>query len=202
MLNITTRISISTKSKGIIRQLKVGQDGVFTSASWNAIRNSVKNEISRKLFANQGLKCVYCERDLVGLGHEIDHFAHKGDYPQFAFIPINLFYSCRLCNSPDRKGQKNTIVIIMNNYNECSFSIVHPFIHNPNEEIVFSDPDRIYFDLMNCSQLGIDTINFFGWNDLLYTTIRSKILVNERSNPLSTQDERQLIQAAISYKKK
>lgn len=200
MLNITTRISISTASKVFIRKLKARQHGSFTSASWGMIRNSVKNEISGRLFANQGLKCVYCERYLLGLGHEIDHFAHKGVYPQFTFIPINLFYSCKLCNSPERKGQNNTIGNLLNNYNQCTFSIVHPFIHNPDVEIVFSDPDRIYFDVANCTQLGIDTITFFGWDDLLYSTIRSKILVNERLNPLATQDERQLIQDAISYK--
>lgn len=200
MLNINTRITISRASKGYINALKKRQHGSFTQASWSMIRNSVKNEISGRLFSNQGLKCVYCERYLIGLGHEIDHFAHKGDYPQFTFIPINLFYSCKLCNSPARKGQKNTIRIPANNYNICSFSIVHPYLHNPDIEIVFSDPDRIYFDKTSCTQLGRDTIDFFTWDDLLYTTIRSRILITERLNPLITQEERKLIQEAIAYK--
>lgn len=200
MLNINTRISLSSTSKSSIRVLKAIQRGNFTHASWDMIGKRVKNEISKRLFVNQGLKCVYCERYLIGLGHEIDHFAHKADYPQFTFIPVNLFYSCKFCNSPGRKGQKNTILNINSRYDRCTFSIVHPFYHNPEVEIVFSDADRIYFDRPNCSQLGQDTIDFFDWGDLLYSTIRSKILVNERLNPLTSVEEIQLIQESIAYK--
>jgi uncharacterized protein (TIGR02646 family) len=201
MLNITTRISISTASKGLIRALKAAQHGSFTQASWGRIDATVKNEISKRLFFNQGLRCVYCERYLIGLGHEIDHFAHKAHYPQFTFIPVNLFYSCKLCNSSSRKGQKNTIQNIHSTYNGCTFSIVHPYYHNPDNEIVFTDPDKIYFDRPNCSPLGRDTIDFFEWGDILYTTIRSRTLVTERLNPLTSREEIELIQEAIAYKK-
>lgn len=200
MLNITTRISLSRASRRFIQDLKVRQGGNFTTASWSRIRNVVKNEISGKLFLNQGLKCVYCERYLIGLGHEMDHFAHKGDYPQFTFIPVNIFYSCKFCNSPSRKGQKNTISNLMIQYNQCAFSIVHPFFANPDVEIVFSDQDRVYFDRNGCTKSGRDTIDFFSWDDLIYTTIRSKILINERLNPLTSKDEMKLIQEAIAYK--
>lgn len=200
MLNITTRISISRTSRAFIKRLKFKQNGKFTPKSWGMIRNSVKNEISQKLFANQGLKCVYCERYLIGLGHEIDHFAHKADYPEFTFIPLNLFYSCKLCNSAERKGQKNTISAPLAQYGQCTFSIVHPFFNDPSIEIIYTDPDKIYFDRSKCSQVGSDTIDFFEWDDLLYSTIRSRTLVNERLNPLTTEEEKQLIQLAISYK--
>lgn len=201
MLNITTRLTISRASSRYVRALKLRQNGNFTQTSWSLIRNSVKNEISGKLFANQGLKCVYCERYLIGLGHEIDHFAHKADYPQFTFTAVNLFYSCKLCNSPERKGQKNTIETLNDHYNNCTFSIVHPYYHNTDFEIIFTDQDRIYFDRINSTQLGNNTIDFFNWDDLLYTTIRSRTLVNERLNPLTSQEERELIQLSISYKK-
>jgi uncharacterized protein (TIGR02646 family) len=201
MLNITSRLSISRRSSRFISALKRRQNGSFTQASWGMIHNSVKNEISGNLFANQGLKCVYCERYLIGLGHEIDHFAHKGDYPQFSFTAVNLFYSCKLCNSLDRKGQKNTINVLNARYNQCAFLIVHPYYHDPSVEIIYTDPDRIYFDRVNSTQLGNDTIDFFNWEDLLYTTIRSRILVNERMNPLTSIVERELIQLSISYKK-
>lgn len=201
MLNITRRISVSRKSRAFINTLKARQKGRFTQKSWSMIRNSVKNEISKKLFANQGLRCVYCERYLIGLGHEIDHFAHKSDYPEFTFISLNLFYSCKLCNSAERKGQKNTINTHTKQYDQCSFSIVHPFYNDPSIEIIYTDADKIYYDRLRCSQLGNHTIDFFGWDDLLYSTIRSRTLVNERLNPLASQEERQLIQLAISYKK-
>jgi uncharacterized protein (TIGR02646 family) len=200
MLNITTRISLSKSSKRAIRKLRAQQHGNFTTDSWGMINNGVKNNISKRLFFNQGLKCVYCERYLVGSGHEIDHFAHKGNYPEFTFISVNLFYSCRFCNSPGRKGQKNTIRTLRQQYNHCTFIIVHPFFDNPNIEIVFTDPDRIYFDRNHCSQPGRDTIDFFGWDDLIYSIIRSRILINERLHPLTSEEEIQLIQQSIAYR--
>jgi uncharacterized protein (TIGR02646 family) len=181
--------------------LKKRQRGL-NQTSWGRIQKSVKNEISKKLFANQGLKCVYCERYLIGLGHEIDHFAHKADYSNFTFTPVNLFYSCKLCNSPERKGQKNTISNYVAQYQKCTFSIVHPYYHDPNIEIKYTDMDRIYFDRTKCSDIGNATIEFFGWDDLLYSTIRSRTLIYERLNPLTTERERKLIQLSISYKKK
>lgn len=200
MLNITTRICLSKKSKRLIRILKVKQKGNFTQASWTLIQSSVKNELSKKLFSNQGLKCVYCERYLIGLNHEIDHFAHKATYAQFTFTTVNLFYACGFCNSSGRKGQKNTIANMMPQYQLCTFSIAHPYFNIPDNEIFFSDPEKIYFDRPNCTPLGLATIDFFRWDDLLYTTIRAKILVNERLNPLASNDEIKLIQEAISYK--
>jgi uncharacterized protein (TIGR02646 family) len=200
MLNINTKITLSTESECYIQTLKSRQGGNFTQASWGMIRNSVKNEISGKLFANQGLKCVFCERYLIGLGHEMDHFAHKGDYPEFTFSPENIFYSCKSCNSPERKGQKNTIDVKKPVYNRCTFLIVHPFFNDPTIEIIFTDHDRIYFDRVKCTQLGKNTIDFFRWDDLLYSTIRSRTLINERLNPLTSQEEIALIQLSIAYK--
>lgn len=200
MLNITTSISLSSESEKLIQTHKSSQNNSFTQASWSRIVKSVKNEISEKLFGNQGLKCVYCERYLIGLGHEIDHFAHKGDYPEFTFSPENLFYSCKFCNSPERKGQKNTVATKNPQYNKCTFLIVHPFFDDPTIEIIFTDTDRIYFDRQKCTQHGKDTIDFFRWDDLLYSTIRARTLINERLNPLTSQEEKELIQLSISYK--
>lgn len=201
MLNITSRISISRGSSRFIRALKRLHKGSFTQKSWGSIRNSVKNEISSKLFANQGFKCVYCERYLIGLAPEIDHFAHKGDYPQFSFTAVNLFYSCKECNSAGRKGRNSTINVLNARYDNCTFLIVHPYYHDPTIEIIYTDTDRIYFDRDKSTKIGNDTIDFFNWEDLKYTTIRSWGLVNERMNPLTSKKERELIQLSISYKK-
>ena len=67
----------------------------------------------------------------------------------------------------------------MRNYNQCTFLIVHPFFDNPNLEIVFSDPDRVYFDRTNCTQKGKDTIDFFGWDDLNFNFFKKwkKIII-------------------------
>jgi uncharacterized protein (TIGR02646 family) len=200
MLNITTRISLTRSSKRLVKDLKFKQGGGFDSSSWGKIKRIVKHEMSGKLFLNQGLRCVYCERYLIALGHEMDHFAHKSDFPQFTFVPVNIFYSCSYCNSSSRKGQKSTISKLMFQYNQCEFSIIHPFYGNPDIEIIFSDADRVYFDRDSCTHLGKNTIDFFGWDDLMYTTIRAKSLTQERLKPLTLKGEMELIQEAISYK--
>jgi uncharacterized protein (TIGR02646 family) len=199
MINVTKTYILTQTSIDIIDEhRRINRD--FNSKSWSLIHKSVKNEISTKIFDNHGFKCIYCERDLIGLGNEMDHFAHKGDYPKFTFIPENIFYSCKFCNSTSRKGQKNTVKNENSLYNRCDFLIVHPFFDNPDNEIKFLDDDRIFFDRPNCSKLGRDTIDFFRWDDLVYTTIRSRTLINERLNPLTSTDEKILIQEAITYK--
>lgn len=200
MLSLNRSLYLSQKSKGIIKSLMLKQGGVLTKDSWSKVTKSVKNEISKKLFNIQGFRCAYCERYLTGLGPQIDHFAPVNHHPQFTFIPSNLFYSCYSCNSSKRKGQKNTVGVIKIYYKKCTFKIIHPLYHNFSAEISFSDKDNIFYDLASCTQLGIDTINFFGWDDLEYTNIRSITLIYERMNPLASQIELDLIQEAIAYK--
>ena len=200
MLNIQKRISLCKKSKRIIKKFWKKKQGVMDSNSWGGIDKSIKNEISTKLLNNQEFKCVYCERYLIGLGHEIDHFAHKADNPNYTFNPTNLFYSCRFCNSSSRKGQKNVVMAHSNFYNRCVFNIVHPYFNDVNAEIIFKDQDRIDYDWDNCTELGKNTITFFGFDDPIMTNIRARQLVFERLNPLTSDQQVLLIKASIAYK--
>jgi uncharacterized protein (TIGR02646 family) len=200
MLNITTRISFTKRSKRKINKFWKDKKGSLNTDSWSSIHRSVKNEVSYKLLFNQDFKCVYCERYLINLGHEIDHFAHKAVNSRFSFNPTNLFYACRACNSPARKGSYNIVMTYNNKYNDCEFCIIHPYFHNPDIEILFTDPDRVTFDWNNCSNRGKGTIVFFGFDDYTYTNIRSRQLVFERLNPLTPHDEFFLIQEAIAYR--
>ncbi len=200
MLNIQNRISFSKNSKKIIKKFTREINGALDAHSWSKIKKELKSEISRKLLANQNYKCVYCKRYLLGLGHEIDHFANKAHHPKFCFNPTNLFYSCHFCNSSSRKGSKNTVSIVSAFYRNCVFNIVHPYFNDVDNEIIYKDADKIYFDWASCTNLGRQTIVFFGYDDLEMTLIRSKTIVFERQNPLTTQEERKLIDLAISYK--
>ena len=199
MLNITNRISLSRKSRAHIKSYKNRIGGSLKSNSWDKIRNSVKNEFSSKLFKSHGFKCVYCERYLIGLNHQMDHFAHKAQYPQFTFTPLNIFYSCGFCNSTERKGQNNTVVTLNNKYDKCIFLIVHPYFNNYNAEVIYHDADRIYIDRNSCSVLGVNTIDFFRFDDDFYTLLRARTLLYERLNPLTSKQEKKLIQESISY---
>lgn len=199
MFNITQRISLSSKSKKLIRKLIRKKKGL-NSKSWDDIQNSVKNEISRKLLETHGPKCIYCERYFIGEKNEIDHFAHKGDYSQYTFITTNLFYACNYCNSMI-KNQRDTLRDLPNiNYRLNDFEIAHPYFHNTDIEIVFKDADRIYYDWDNCTDLGKRTITFWEWDEFIFTTIRSETLVRQRLNPLTSQQEEKLINKIIAYK--
>lgn len=199
MLNITSRISFSKSSKRFIRKFYKKNGKSFDSDSWSDINKKVKNDASKKLLLNQRLKCVYCERYLLALGHEIDHFAHKANYPEFSFIAVNLFYACSFCNG-DVKKQKNTISQSNIRYNLCTFKLVHPFFDNPNIEIRFLDPDRVYLDWNNSSLRGKITIQELEYDQTIMTNIRSRQLIWERLNPFTTAQENILIQEAIAYK--
>lgn len=200
MLNITTRISLTKRSRKLIKKNKLSSNNILHVDSWKDISKSVKNEISKRLYYNQGYKCVYCERYLTGLLPQIDHFAHKSRYPQFSFTSINLFYACGNCNSSAIKGQKNTIYRLNVRYDNCIFEIVHPFLDDVDIHIIYQDYDKIFFDWFNCSVKGKNTIRFFDFYGLQMTDIRARTLIYERLNPYTTGEERTLIQSAISYK--
>lgn len=200
MLNITSRITLTKKTKKSIKQYLKQNHGVLDATTWSKINRRIKNEISKRLFANQGYKCVYCSRYLTGLGPEIDHFANKATYPQFTFTLVNLFYSCNFCNSPEIKGSKPTIDNINPHYNLCTFKIIHPYYDNFENEVQYQDADKIYFDLNNCTQKAKDTISFFHFDELFMTSIKSRNLLYERLNPLTSDQEKELIMKSISYR--
>lgn len=199
MLNINTRISLSKKSKKRIKKFKK-KNGALTVDSWKRISKKVKNDISKKLLYNQNLRCAYCQRYLYDEVLQIDHFAPKTLNPEFTFTTNNLFYSCGFCNSTGIKGSKPTVNVLHNNYNQTTFLIVHPYIDNVDAEILYSDPDRITYDMAGCSQKGLDTISFFEFDKLPMTMFRANKLLYERRNPLTTADEKALIRECIAYK--
>lgn len=198
MLNITSRIKLSTKSKEKITKL-ISKKGL-SSKSWDKISKKVKNEISIKLLFNQGPKCVYCERYFIALTNEIDHFAHKGKYPEYTFLTTNLFYACNYCNSY-LKNQRNTIYGLPQlDYKKNFFAIVHPYYDNPENEIIFKDNDRVYIDWDRCSDIGKETVKFWNWDKTMMTTIRATTVLEQRLNPLTNYKEKILIQEIIAYK--
>ena len=200
MLNVNSRISLSRGSKKAIKHFYKRNGGKNAQGAWDKIKKSVKNEISKKLLYCHGIRCIYCEKYLDGVGHQIDHFLHKASYPQFTFTTVNLFYSCSFCNSSARKGEKPTMLIENSRYNNCSFSIVHPLYDNPDKEIKYKDVDRIDIDWDSCSQIGKDTIIFFGFDDLIMTNIRVKNSILSKQLPVQTEEEKKFILELIAYK--
>ncbi|MFM2225628.1 MAG: hypothetical protein RJA07_1830 [Bacteroidota bacterium] len=202
MININQRISLSKKSKRTIKKFLI-KNGQLSTSSWDEINKKVKNEISKKLLSTHFLNCAYCEGSLIIQGNQIDHFSPKSVTPEFSFNPTNLFYICGHCNSKARKGDKPTINSpVKKNYSENEFKIVHPYFDNTDNEIVFTDNDRIFFDWDTCSLKGIYTIWFFKWADPRMTQIRNMNAMIRKNSSNNSFNDKILINSIISYKNK
>lgn len=69
---------------------------------WDDVSAASKAEIRKSLEAMQGRKCAYCEGPLDSLGHHIEHFRRRHDFPHLTFDWSNLFWSC---DQPDSCGR-------------------------------------------------------------------------------------------------
>ncbi|MFA6277321.1 MAG: hypothetical protein WC622_11260 [Pedobacter sp.] len=108
----------------------------FTRDTWESYAaHDIRDLIGVQLRNFQNGKCCFCGLlyDETGRG-EIEHIAPKkarpNEYPEFSFSPQNLAMACQLCNSSTMKGQYNSIDIHNANYGNCTFKIVHPYLHN------------------------------------------------------------------------
>ena len=174
MLNLTEPIIYTATEEAHIARLLTERDqygNLLTgTASWakgDAATYGIKGRISSHTLAHQKCRCAYCESLLQQGEAEIEHIVHKGRHRDFVFEPENLVTACRRCNSTKIKGTKETIVPPEHvQYAQNSFLIVHPYLcANPDEEIVFTDETKTTFDKAACTQLGLDTIEFFHWDD-------------------------------------
>lgn len=128
MLNLNP-IELTLKQIEIIKSF-----GELKAEYWGKHKIRLKDAIRKELESNQNGECVYCGCKVHETG-DVEHIAHKAAYPQFLFTPKNLAFSCRLCNE-DIKGSKNTIDTLADQYDRCTFVIVHPYL----------DDVDIYFD--------------------------------------------------------
>jgi uncharacterized protein (TIGR02646 family) len=118
----------------------------FNREDWESNTNAIieiRTSINNQLRRYQQGKCCYCGLiyDETGRG-EIEHIAPKKgrirEYPEFSFHELNLAISCQLCNSSTMKGEYNPIINYNIQYQNCTFSIVHPYLHNHNDHYRWS----------------------------------------------------------------
>ncbi len=81
-------------------------------------------------------------------------------------------------------------------YKSNKFVIVHPYLDNANEHIIFDDDTRTTFDKDKCSQLGLATIAFFEWDSI---DARLKRL-NESPYRLTDEEVVEMIRTISTYK--
>lgn len=204
MLKLARLVRYNKRDRNHFLQLKRRFGGQFVVDAWNNQMEEtkrIKNKISLMLLYGQRLRCVYCEKSLIGIDKEIDHIAPKHLNPEFSFEALNLAYACGYCNGTSKKGGKPTANEAQPFYNQIQFLIVHPYLDDPEEHIVYQDDDRIYLDIERCTDKGRETINMFKFNEDEMITFRAKTLKLERDNPINDETLSRLVKETASYKK-
>lgn len=126
MLNLTEILELTKDQKEIIEGF-----GILTKEHWNKRERSLRVPIRDRLMRMQDNRCVYCDCPTDD-PEDVEHIAHKADYPQFVFTPENLAYCCKNCNQT-YKGDKDVIDTLGDKYEDCTFKIVHPYRDNVDE---------------------------------------------------------------------
>lgn len=201
LVKLNDKIRYPRASKKYLRKLKP-----FTGGEWDKKEEemkSLKRHIRTVLEKFQKNKCAYCGLPLNETsGSEIEHIAPKGGvvypkYTEFTFTPLNLVLSCHLCNSPAKKGRKDTILTLNTNYKMCNFSIVHPYFDDPVNHLEWV-PNGSDVLISFKTPKGEKSIEIFKLNDSAHNEARAKLLLYEYYK--TSPDIEELLTKALEYK--
>lgn len=126
-------------------------------------REIIKDRIKERLLDIQGPFCIYCgiHKEIIGT-LDREHIALKGSYPEFSFTKQNLVLACGYCNRSEKKHITNVISVYDENYQNCEFSIVHPYFDNIEEHIELTfENANISLSPRNGSVKGDNTLRLF-----------------------------------------
>lgn len=183
----------------------------FNGSQWSSKDNSIKFKVDAfkvslkaKLIKTQKNKCAYCGLTLEETSRiEIEHIAPKGGasrikHPEFMFTINNLVLSCNFCNSPSKKGFKETIDVKDADYNKCTFKIVHPYFDDPTQHYSWVENDFAIL-IQGNSPKGIRSIAMFQLDSSAQSIARAKQVIFENYSKASKNDVK-LVQKIINYK--
>lgn len=184
---ITYKPRIRKIVKKYIKNIPLLQGG-----EWDSLKNDpyiieFKKTLREQLEIYQEGQCAFCGLKLNETGRtEIEHIAPKGGakrprYAQYTFTIHNLVLACNLCNSPLKKGQKDTINNYdpnNKNYRAIEFNIFHPYFDNPIDHFKLS-ANGAKIIITPCSDKGKRTISVFDLNNEPHCEARAKALIYE-----------------------
>ncbi|MCS0674488.1 HNH endonuclease [Cytobacillus firmus] len=140
---------------------------------------SIKKHIKTLLINFQNNRCAYCGLPLSETSNiEIEHIAPKGKRPQFTFTPYNLALACRFCNGFEKKGTKETITTLKNNYKLCDFNIVHPYFDNPRDHFNWVPKGR-HILISHKTTKGKKSIEIFKLDSTPHNEARARLALYE-----------------------
>lgn len=184
MLNLNNPVSFTIDEQNHISNVlkPLGKKGW---SKGDCKTKKIKHKISVHTLYHQGCRCAYCERILEKGGVQIEHIAPKESNENFCYEPLNLVSSCSVCNAIANKGSKDTILAPKHgNYVNNNFTIVHPYLDDPDIHIKYQDPERILFDKALCTPKGLNTIDIFNWDTVNASTART-IIARSRNIPIN-----------------
>lgn len=131
---------------------------------WNQgkpLTKTFKSEVTRLLKIEQDKKCAYCCGRLHEKNPARDHIAPWSLYGKWMYLPENLVLACFSCNT-DMKKTYDPILNEDEDYSKCEFSIIHPYLDDPQKHITFqNDKTSVLIQTVNGSSKGSSTITLF-----------------------------------------
>lgn len=201
---IENRLRYTKSQKKYLNKLKPYSGGEWDIST--ARMKQIKSSINAQLNMFQAGHCAYCGLDYTVIsGAEIEHIAPKGGkarphHTKFTFTPYNLVLSCHYCNAPGRKGVKETINGLAQNYHQCQFNIVHPYFDSPKDHYQWIvDGSKILISYKSLK--GKNSIEMFKLDSTAHSEARARMVYYEyiKSRQGIEYLERE-IKAALEYR--
>ena len=157
----------------------------------------IRNRISEYTLFHQGNRCAYCETFITG-GAQLDHIVPKQLHPEFCYEPKNLLTSCAVCNMYIKNACDTIVLPVIKRYDQNLFTIVHPYLNDPNVHIKYTNEDKVIVDRNKSTALGKATIDFFHMNDYPSYCQRAQLCRDLKKYPI---DYIKLAKACSAYKR-
>lgn len=212
MKKLTSKIKIPRTVKRYLKKIKP-----YSGGEWDLKDNEIvllKKVARKQLTKYQNGKCAYCGLNLDSRAPEIEHIAPKGGgkrpkHVEYTFLPINLVMACRDCNSPKKKGQKETIDLKARYYHQCEFNIVHPYLDDPNDFFDFIKDPNIEGGVIPIPKQGEphyiinkakNTIHMFGLDTGEKILALTQERLYEKRTPLISAELNKIINEIMAYR--
>ena len=196
MLNLPTILKLTEEQEEIIKDF-----GTLTKKHWNHQKDKLRIPIRDSLMSMQNNRCVYCDVPTDD-PEDVEHIAHKADYPQFVFTPENLAYCCKNCNQT-YKSSTDVIETLADKYENCTFKMVHPYRDNVDE--YFDTRYKVITTIRpNLStekrEKAIFTFNLLRWGTRSVQRRRARFYSSEKFCSTNNTDIDKLIDDALAAK--
>lgn len=148
----------------------------------------------------QSNRCGWCALAIGVDGRRTahrDHIAPKGKHPVWTFNPKNIVIACEYCNGFAVKGDIDTVSALEENYDDCEFYVVHPYLDDPDLHIEFAGSE-VGVLVRGLSEKGCWTVENLQLDTPGMTMERVKDVLYSRWHDSLPEERRMLFAKAVS----